>query len=100
MKTYTLKQIRRDHGKRVEAAIAAKEAVKVDTRAYIVPVSMLDLETEDTAVPCSGLHSFVVQERISADNPIPIRFGRSDEIKAWLISLARWKAMDKPEAVR
>ena len=88
---YTLRQIQRDKSKAVAASIAANKPVAVDTRAYIVPVSWLDYETDEQPARCVHLKSAWVQSRVSATKPIPLRFGYAKEIKAWLISLARWE---------
>ena len=98
METIPLRQIQRDAGKAVATEIAANKPVRVDTRAYIVPVSWLDIKTDEKPLSCKDVGSLVMQERTSADKPIPLRFGNASEIKAWLISLARWGAINKPEA--
>ena len=96
--TVELRQIQRDKGKSVAVQIAAGEPVQVDTRAYIVPVSWLDIETDEPAKLCNELGSGMVQDRISANTPVPVRFGTSKETQAWLISLFWWNTMDKSEA--
>lgn len=98
MKTIPLRKIQRNEGKAIATEIAAGNPVRVDTRAYIVPKSWLDIQTVEKPVSCKDLGSLVMQERISADKPIPLRFGISAEIKAWLISLAWWETLNRPEA--
>ena len=93
MQTRRFRDIQRDKGKAVATDIAAGEAVAVDSRAMIVPASWLDIETDEQPISCSNLSSSFMQKRISEDRPIPIRFGQSSKIKAWLISLARWEAI-------
>lgn len=98
MKIITFRQIQRDKGKAVAAAIAANEPIQVDVRAYIVPASWLEIETNEPAIACSDLKSRMMQTATSASKSIPLRFGLSAETQAWLISLALWDTLNKPEA--
>ena len=99
MKTYTLRQINRDEGKAVALEIAAKRPVRIDTRAYIVPESWISIETDESPMLCNDVGSGLMQVRTSGDIPIPLRFGVSKVTQAWLVSLLRWRTMDKPEAI-
>jgi len=103
MKEYTIRELRRDKATIAQAALRAGQIVVIgDTAfgllAYLVPASMVKIETDEEAHSLYSLYTkgdeigdrVVVPSRMSANRPIPIRFGQDWRIKAWIVPLS-WK---------
>lgn len=91
METFTFRELQRDRAQDLAACMVAGLPVAVDGRAFVVPAKMVaGLVTDEEPLSCSKITSRFMQARMSKDEPIPIRFGQSKEVKAWMVPLS-WR---------
>jgi len=103
MEQFTVRDLRRNAATRIAAIVKSGGIVKVVEQGFIVSASnpvVSWLETLDTNEPAHSLSRFftkakkgddkrvVVPSRMSQSHPIPIRFGTSAEVKAWMVPLS------------
>jgi len=97
MEQFTVRDLRRNAATPIAAIIRAGGIVSIVGQGFIIPASMAEelTATEPThslsllyAYGKQGEDRVVVPARMSADQPIPIRFGTSAEVKAWMVPLS------------
>ena len=98
MKKFSIRQLRRDKAKIAQEIIAAKGVVQIEQVGYLVGKDRLpDLHANEPALSLYALYTqadeahperVVVPARMSAGVPIPIRFGTSPAVAAWIVPLS------------
>jgi len=97
MEQFTVRDLRRNAATRIAAIVKSGGIVKVVEQGYIAPASIIEwLTTDEPAHSLSRLYAYgkpgedrvVVPARMSQNHPIPIRFGTSAEVKAWMVPLS------------
>jgi len=96
--TVSVRELRRDKAGEVETAVASGEIVRVEDYGFIVSAlnpAVVWMITPEPAHSCYSLYTrgdgddrVVVPARMSQNHPIPLRFGTSAEVKAWMVPLS------------